>query len=168
MVLWRRFYMKLVDFQNPILKQACEKFNFINPQFDIVEFGNNLISVLRENGGVAIAAPQVGVPAQIFVIDAEPPMIIINPKILEVSEEMVELEEACLTYPGHLVKVKRPIWIKVRYNQLNGSAKTFRFEGMTARIFQHEYEHLIGRNMFDNLSKLKKDMYYKKIKKGNR
>ena len=160
--------MRLVNYNDPILKQTAEKFNFIQPQVNIVELGNDMLALVREKLGVALAAPQVGIPLQVFVIDAETPMIIINPKIIETSEELVDLEEGCLSFPNQLLSVKRPLWIKVRYNQINGSAKTFRFEGMTARIFLHEYDHLVGKVMYDNLSKLKKDMHFKKMKKGSR
>jgi peptide deformylase len=154
--------MKLVDSNDPVLKQECEKFNFLAPQVDLQEFSNELIETMHENRGLGLSANQVGVPLQIFTMFTETPVVVINPKILEVSEETIELEEGCLSFPGDLVKVKRPVWIIARFIQANGKGHTQRFEGMTARVFQHEYDHMMGRNMFYHISKLKREMYFKK------
>lgn len=154
--------MNLVDSNDPVLKQPCEKFNFLAPQVNLEEFANDLINTMHEKGGIGLSANQVGVPLQIFTMYTETPVVIINPKILEVSEETVELEEGCLSFPGDLVKVKRPVWIIARFIQANGKGHTQRFEGMTARVFQHEYDHMTGKTMFDHLSKLKREMYFKK------
>jgi peptide deformylase len=155
--------MKLVDSNDPILKQTCEKYNFLNPQVDLRELADDMVRTMYENSGMGLSANQVGIPLQIFVMAAEQPVLVINPKILVESEELVELDEGCLSFPGDWVKIKRPIWIKARYNLAIGQAQTFRFEGMTARVFQHEYDHVVnGKTMFDHLSKLKRDMYFKK------
>jgi peptide deformylase len=154
--------MKLVDSNDPVLRQECEKFNFLAPQVDLAEFTKDLVETMHENNGIGLSAIQVGVPLQIFTMYTETPTVFINPKILEVSEETIELEEGCLSFPGDLVKVKRPVWIIARFIQGNGKGHTQRFEGMSARVFQHEYDHMIGKNMFDHLSKLKREMYNKK------
>jgi len=157
--------MKLVSSDDRILKTPCEKFNFMNPQCNIIELVNQLITVMNDNYGIGIAAPQIGIPLQVFVLRGEEPVVVINPKILESAEELVDLEEGCLSFPNQLVSIKRPIWIKVRYNSINGQANSFRFEGITARAFQHEFDHLNGKTMYDHLSKLKRDIALKKMKK---
>jgi peptide deformylase len=159
--------MELIKNDNPILHTACEKFDFLNPQVNIVEFANTLISTMNENFGLGLAANQIGEPLQIFAMRGEQPIIVINPQILEYSTELVELEEGCLSYSGQYPKIKRPIWIKARFNLVNGQKKTFRFEGITARVFQHEFDHVMtGAVMFDKMSKLKREMYFKKMKKN--
>lgn len=161
--------MKLVDCNDLILKQPCEKFNFISPQVNLVDFADDLVKTMYEHGGMGLAANQVGVPLQIFVMAAEQPVLVINPKIITASEELVDLEEGCLSFPNQWIKVKRPLWINARYNLGTGKAQTFRFEGITARVFQHEYDHVVnGRTMWDNVSKLRRDMYLKKMKKVNK
>lgn len=157
--------MKLVSGDDPILKQPCEKFNFINPQRDIIELANELIQAMNDNNGLGISANQIGIPLQVFVMRTNPTVVVINPKIIEYSKETVELEEGCLSYPGDLVKVDRPTWIVARFHGVNGKGETHKFEGMTARVFQHEYDHMIGKTMFDYLSKLKLDMFLKKKQK---
>jgi peptide deformylase len=154
--------MTLVDSNDPILREPCEKFNFISPQVDLREFGNDLVKTMYEHNGLGLSANQVGVPLQIFTMRTETPLLIINPRIIEVSKELVELEEGCLSFPNELVKVKRPIWIIARYIQANGKGHTQKFEGMTARVFQHEMDHMMGKTMFDYLSRLKRDMAAKK------
>lgn len=161
--------MKLVDSNDPVLKQPCEKFNFLSPQVNLIEFADDLVRTMYDSGGIGLSASQVGVPLQIFVMAAEKPILVINPKITQASPELIELEEGCLSYPGHLVKVKRPMWVLARFNLANGRAQSFRFEGMTARVFQHEYDHVVnGKTMFDHMSKLRRDMYNKKMQKVKR
>jgi peptide deformylase len=67
-----------------------------------------------------------------------------NPKIVDTSEEFVLLEESCLTYPNLYVKVKRPRVIKVRYTLPDGQTVTEQYQDITARVFQHELDHLDG------------------------
>ena len=160
--------MKLVSGNDSILKQECEKFNFLNPQRDIVELANELIQQMNDNNGLGISANQIGIPLQVFVMRTSPTTVVINPKIIEFSNETVELEEGCLSYPGDLIKVTRPVWIITRFHGINGKGETHKFEGMTARVFQHEYDHMIGKTMFDHLSKLKLEMYLKKKEKRNK
>lgn len=160
--------MKLVDSNDPILKQPCEKFNFLNPQRNIIELANELIQVMNDSNGLGISANQIGIPLQVFVMRTSPTIVAINPKIIEYSEETVEMEEGCLSYPGDLVKVTRPVWIVARFHGVNGKGETHKFEGMTARVFQHEFDHMIGKTMFDHLSKIKMEMYLKKKQKRNK
>ena len=159
--------LKLVPYNDPILHQPCEKFDFKNPQFDIINFSYKMVDAMRENRGLGLAANQVGYPYKIFVLQSSPIYCVINPKILHVSDEMITLEEGCLSYPGLLVKVKRPLWIKVRFNNPNGSAQTLRFEGMTARCFLHEYDHIEFGQTFigaaDFMQKDKAERHWKKI-----
>jgi peptide deformylase len=78
------------------------------------------------------------------------------------------MEEGCLSYPGDLIKVIRPIWIIARFHGVNSKGETHKFEGMTARVFQHEYDHMIGKTMFDYMSKFKMEIYLKKKEKRNK
>lgn len=152
------------DSSYSVLHQECEKFNFLKPQggLNIFEFSDALIECMHANMGLGLSANQVGLPLQIFTMYSEPAIVVINPKILQVSEETIELEEGCLSFPGQLIKVTRPVWIIARFIQPNGKPVTQRFEGMSARVFQHEYDHMMGKTMHDYLSKLKREIYNKK------
>jgi peptide deformylase len=69
---------------------------------------------------------------------------VFNPMIVDYSEETVVYEEGCVSYPGIFLKIKRPRSVRVRYRNWEGEANTIRFDGYTARVFQHEYDHLNG------------------------
>ena len=156
------YNISLLSYNDPMLHSPCEKWNFINPAFDLNEFAQDLVSTMRESNGIGLAANQVGVPYKIFAMYGDPTYVVVNPKIVEVSDEMITLEEGCLSYPKLLVKVKRPIWINVRFNYPNGKAATHRFEGMSARVFLHEFDHIEYGDTFMDQSNL---MYKEKARK---
>jgi peptide deformylase len=160
--------MKLVDENDPILKQPSEKFNFLNPQVDLQELIEGMTKIMRDNGGIGLSACQVGIPVQVFIMESETPIIIINPKILEYSEETTDFNEGCLSFPGDYIKMRRPKWVVARFIAADGKGITTKFEGIASIVFQHEYDHLLGKTMFDYMSKLKLEIYKKKKEKRNK
>ena len=129
---------------NPLLKQVMEEFDFSNPPTDPLELVSIMAQVMIDNGGIGLAANQIGLPYRAFVLYADELIPVFNPKIVDFSEEMIILEEGCLSYPGLFVKIKRPRQIRARYTEPNGVVVTKTFTGMTARAFQHECDHLNG------------------------
>jgi peptide deformylase len=124
-----------------------------DPQFQA--FIDELIRCGHENLGVGIAAPQVGKSLRLFIMASRPsprypdapamePTAVINPEILRVSEEMETGWEGCLSVPGFRAKVPRHLEVDVAYTDRHGIAHTERFSGFTARLFQHEFDHLEG------------------------
>lgn len=155
--------MKLDD---RYLLEECEEFNFKDPPFDPIEFSQNMIKFVYENNALGVAANQVGVPYRIFAMRGSPEnFVCFNPKIVQPSEAEVTLEEGCLSYPGLVVKVKRPQHIRVRFSTPNGETMTKQFTGMSARVFQHECEHLDGVRFYDNANKYHRDKAMKEWKK---
>ena len=147
--------MELIKGSDDRLKQVCSEFDFENGyhmEDGTVLHAKELYELLRSNliekGGVGISAPQLGIMTRAFVIGnpSSPDEIIgvFNPLIVDYDEDSVVYEESCLTYPGLFVKIKRPRGIRVRYRGWDGEAGTARYEGYTARVFQHEYDHLNG------------------------
>lgn len=137
--------MQLVPANDPILTTPCKDFDFSNPPFDPVEFSQELVKFMYDNNALGVAANQVGVPYRVFAMRGQPEnFVCFNPKIVQESENEVLLEEGCLTYKGLLVKIKRPQHVRVRFNTPNGDTLTKQFTGMSARIFQHENDHLQG------------------------
>jgi len=117
--------------------------------------------------GLGLAANQVGVPYRVFAMRGSPEnFVCFNPRIVQPSAENIILEEGCLSFPGLLVKVKRPKHIRVRFTTPNGDTKTETFIGMTARVFQHELDHLDGRLYFNRANKYHKEIAMKKWKRG--
>lgn len=147
--------MELIKGNDPRLKQTCPEFDFENGY--ITEDGKviqakELFEILRdkmmENKGVGLSAPQLGIMARVFVI-GNPSSLddiigVFNPFITNYDEETVVYEEGCLSYPGLFVKIKRSRGIRVRYKGWDGVGDAVRYEGYTARVFQHEYDHLNG------------------------
>lgn len=136
--------LSLVQDNDPILKKEARRFDFDNPPFDIMEFSKALVLKMREHNGMGLAAPQVGHPYQIFCMEGEPATVVINPRVVEYSKETVLLEEGCLSYPGLLVKVTRPKMVKVRFSFPDGYTSTHTYDGISARCFLHEFDHLAG------------------------
>lgn len=136
--------LKFVKNDSPILKQRIDLFDFSNPLIDPIELSVNLYETLMSSNYVGLAAPQVGLPYRAFALRSQPGIVCFNPRIVDVSEEMVVLDEACLSFPALTLPIKRPKKIKVRYAEPNSIIKTATFDGMTARYFLHELDHLDG------------------------
>lgn len=123
---------------------------------------------MYENNGIGLAANQVGVPYKIFAMRGEPQnFVCFNPRVVQPSAEQISLEEGSLTFPGLLVKVKRPRHIRVRFQTPNGETRTDTFIGMTARIFQHELDHVEGKLYFSRASRYHREIAMKKWKRGD-
>jgi peptide deformylase len=166
----------LVDSKDPILSQKLEDFDFTNPPTDPVELVENLHKILREKGGLALSANQVGLPYRVFVINTQDdkPLAFFNCKIVDYSDETEVMEEGCLSYPGLFIKIKRPKSVRARITNEHNVTEAHRFDGLTSRIIQHEYDHLEGLNFISratrfHLTKAKKDhklLLRRKLKKG--
>ena len=142
-----------------------EDFDFKNPQIDPVDLSQSLVSLMRKEMGYGLAANQVGLPLKMFVLDGEPAYAVFNPRITYYGSEEILLEEGCLSYPGLALKIKRPRFIRVRFRDPYGDHVTKQFDGITARVFQHEFDHINGVDFTQKVSKLKRDMAIKKWKK---
>lgn len=158
--------MNLVTANDPVLTSPCEEFNFVFPPFEPIEFSKELVKFMYDSKGIGLAANQVGVPYRIFAMRGEPEnFVCFNPKIINYSDQEVVLEEGCLTYPNLLVKVKRSQHIRVRFQTPNGDTLTKQFTGMTARIFQHEYDHINGEIFYNKANRFHRETALRKWKK---
>lgn len=115
----------------------------------------DMFDSMAAEGGVGLAAVQIGVLQRVLVIDlAEKGFIkgaFINPRLLEASEEMQDGEEGCLSVPGLSAELKRPRWVKIGYQDMSGNEKTVEGEMLLARAFLHEMDHLDGKVFVDQL-----------------
>lgn len=135
---------ELVPCNDPILRSQLSKFDFENDQNDPIDIAHTLAQAVIKYEGLGISANQLGLPHRAFAIKAEKIIVCFNPFLLDVSSENIYLEEGCLSFPNLYVKIKRPRTIKVRYTEPNGNVVTCKFDGMTARVFLHELDHLDG------------------------
>lgn len=143
--------LKLAKPNNPILKQKANH---------ITAFDNNLKSLMADlsetlafNGGLGIAAPQVGQPYALFLVSLPShPAVYINPKIVKYSSKLSEMEEGCLSLPGYRGIVTRPIQVTMDYQDKSGKKKTIKASKLLARIIQHETDHLRGVLYIDRMT----------------
>ena len=145
--------------------EELEQFDFNNPQVDPVNLSQSMVSLMRKEMGYGLSANQVGVPLKVFVLEGEPAYAVFNPRITYLGEEEILLEEGCLSYPGLTLKITRPRFMRARFQDPYGDFVTKQFDGITSRVFQHEYDHLMGVDFTQKVSKLKKQMALKKWKK---
>lgn len=138
---------ELVKSDHPMLSKVLEPFDFSNPPVDPVELAKNLTETMLKNNGIGLSANQCGLPYRVFVIASNPVIACFNPRIIDESEQtVIAMDEGCLSYPNLFLKIKRPRMIKVRFTMPNGETVTEKFDGMTARIFLHEMDHMDGNN----------------------
>ena len=142
-----------------------EKFDFNNPQIDAPNLSASMVKLMRKLGGYGLSANQVGLPLQMFGIEGEPAYAVFNPRITYFGEEQILLEEGCLSYPGMSLKITRPRFMRARFQDPYGDYVTRQFDGITSRVFQHEFDHLQGVDFTMKVSKMKKQMALKKWKK---
>lgn len=157
---------------SPVLKKVAEN---IDPNYEgLNDFIKDLWETMYHADGVGLAAPQVGKSIRIFVIDAsgfaddEPALqdfkkTFINAQILERTGDTYPFNEGCLSLPGLREDVYRESKIKIRYQDENFVEHTEEYEGVAARIIQHEYDHLDGFLFVDRLSALKKRLVRGKL-----
>ena len=139
--------LDLLPEHHEMLQTPAARFDFENPPMDPTELFENLKETMIANKGLGLAAPQVGIPYQAFVIGdyRNPDSIfsVFNPVIVDQAKEVM-MEEGCLTFPGLFIKIKRASGIRVRFSGHDGKVDTIKFEGYTARAFLHEFDHLQG------------------------
>tara|TARA_B100001105_G_C22277410_1_gene393725 strand:+ start:412 stop:897 length:486 start_codon:yes stop_codon:yes gene_type:complete len=151
-----------------VLRKKCQKVNNIDES--LVTLTDNMIETMYAASGLGLAANQVGVSSDLFVIDVRAqkekrdPVIIINPTITASEEEVID-EEGCLSIPEVFAEVKRAQHVEVKGYDLKGNELRYEAEGVLARAFQHEMDHLNGVLFWDNLSKVKRDILQRKFKK---
>lgn len=154
-----------------LLHQPVAKFEFDR---DPEELERDMISIMRKHHGIGLAANQVGLNSQVFVLGSEQiqgfiaPRIFINPIITKVSEERILDKEGCLSFPGLWLAVERPAWIEAAFQNTKGEWHEIKAEGYLSKAFQHEFDHLSGICYIDRVSKLKMKMALKKMRKGTR
>jgi peptide deformylase len=162
----------IVKFGNPVLEREAENVSeFDTPE--LTQFIEDMFESMYAAKGVGLAAPQIGFPRKIAVIDVsngENPgdkLVLINPKVVK-SEGKQEGEEGCLSIPGFREQVKRGKRVTVRAQNLKGEEFEMTGEDLLARAFQHETDHLYGRLYITHISALKRDLMKRKIKKLQR
>ncbi len=162
----------IVIYGSPVLRKVAKEIDKDYPSFD--EFLNNMWETMYHSDGVGLAAPQVGKSVRLFVIDGSPfaehepelenfQKVFINAKLVENKEDKVSMEEGCLSIPLIREDVLRPEKIRLQYYDENFNYHDEWFEGMAARVIQHEYDHTEGILFTDKVAPIKKRLLKGKL-----
>ena len=176
--------MEIITLPNPILKRKSNPIDKVDNK--IKTLMDKMLATMYKAPGIGLAAPQIGINKRLIVMDTSPrpglkryqeekiekkkeikpnPIQMANPEIIWVSEKKEKDSEGCLSIPGFMGEVIRPFSCKVKYLDRNGESKELFAKGLLARCIQHEIDHINGILFIDHLSKTKKDMILRKIKK---
>ena len=130
---------------SPILFEPTKEWDFTNPPRNANEFASSLVETCIKNRALGLSANQCGFPYKVFVAGyGDNYVAYFNPVIKNWSDEKEIGPEGCLSFPHLFLNVLRPKWIDVEYQDFNGEKHTAHFEGLTARVFFHEYDHMHG------------------------
>ncbi len=160
----------VIHFPDPRLKEISKPITLVTDE--LRELARDMIDVMYDEPGIGLAAPQVGAPVRMFVIDTDwgddeaekSPTVVINPEISN-REGRITWEEGCLSVPDYTANVDRDAAITLKGEDLDGNAIEERAEGLRAVCIQHEIDHLDGILFIDRISRLKRSLYVKKRKK---
>ena len=147
--------LPILRWPDPRLRQACAPAPEAGALLDLID---DMFATMYAAGGRGLAAPQVGEMVRLFVMDAgwkdgEPaPEVMIDPSVIALERRDVVMEEACLSIPGVVVPVARPVAVTLGWRDRNDDWHMRDFDGAEARIIQHELDHLEGRVHFDRIA----------------
>jgi len=165
--------LPIVAYGDPILKKRASNIDQDYPELD--QLIEDMFETMYAAHGVGLAAPQIGLSIRLFVVDASPfaeddapelenfKKVFINAQILEEEGDKWNFSEGCLSIPEIREEVSRHSTIHIRYFDENWQEHEERFDGLAARVIQHEYDHIDGKLFIDRLGVLKKAMIKSKL-----
>jgi peptide deformylase len=159
--------LDIIEYPDPRLKIVARPVT----RFDdsLRRLADNMAHTMYAAPGVGLAATQVDVHERLLVVDVSETKdqlhVLVNPEIVWASEEQVECEEGCLSVPGIYDAVTRPAKVRVRAQNVDGTAYDLECEGLLAVCVQHEMDHLLGKVFVEYLSPLKQDRIKTRLKK---
>lgn len=161
--------LPIVTVPDPLLKKISKPVEKVDDK--LRSFMDDMLETMYDAPGIGLAAVQVGVLKRILVIDIAPddeapnPMYFINPEITWTSEDLNTYNEGCLSIPEQYADIERPAECKVKFLNYDGEEIEIHTDGLLATCIQHEMDHLNGVVFIDYLSKMKRGMYVRKVKK---
>lgn len=169
----------IVAYGDPVLRKEAR--DIVQGEIDVKKLAADMFETMYAASGVGLAAPQIGMDIRLFVVDGTPinegaeteedidtslidfKKVFINAEIIEEDGDEWAYEEGCLSIPGIRADVYRPEFITIRYFDTDWVEHTEEYEGLAARIIQHEYDHIDGILFTDHLTSLKKQLLKKKL-----
>jgi peptide deformylase len=162
--------LPIYAYGSPVLRKKGEDISADYP--NLKELIANMYETMYESDGIGLAAPQIGLAIRLFIVDGSPiediqpegfKQTFINPQIIEESGEPWKYEEGCLSIPGIREAVSRQPIVKIKYLDEDFKEHTQTFDGMAARIIQHEYDHIEGKLFTDHINPLKRNLLKGKL-----
>ncbi|GAB4289557.1 MAG: peptide deformylase [Marinilabiliales bacterium] len=162
----------IYTYGNTVLRKKAEEIS--KDYKDLDSLIENMYNTMYSSEGVGLAAPQIGKSIRLFIVDGSPmsdddeslkdfKKVFINPQIIEESGDFWTVEEGCLSVPGIREEVKRKSKIRIQYFDQNFNYFDEVYDGLKARIIQHEYDHLEGILFIDKINPLRKKMIRSKL-----
>lgn len=161
--------LPLYDDTLPLLRERMPEYTGPFPNGVLTKLSKQLSMTRKLYGGIGLSANQCGIAERMFVIGTDDfEMVCINPKVLSVSDDLAYDKEGCLSFPGMALRVNRPFTIDVEYQDLTGNVVQQRLDGVTARCYLHELDHMNGVLFTDRVGKTALMMAKEKQKKLNK
>jgi peptide deformylase len=166
--------LALILTPNPVLKMKSLPVASVDKELQL--FLDDMLETMYYEDGAGLAAVQLGMLKRIFVVDIgkkteeslKDPHFFINPEIIYCSEEKIDYNEGCLSFPGGRSIISRPKEVKIKYLDYDGNQKEMQADEWMARAILHENDHLNGVTMPDHLSAIKRDVFLRHVKKSMR
>ena len=149
--------LDLLPEDHPVLHQEPLTWIFDPPQADPKLMYDIMLENMVYHHGLGLSANQIGMPVKVFAMridESDNAIVCFNPEIVEESEEMIKMTEGCLSFPSLYLNKKRPKKLYVKYQNADGDFITAHFEGLAARVFHHEMDHMAGKTFLDGVSKI--------------
>jgi len=162
----------IVKLPDPVLRDVSTPVERIDAP--LLRLADDMLETMYGAPGVGLAAIQVGVAKRLVVLDvskdvnARKPLVMVNPEIVALGDEKRVYEEGCLSIPDVHVEIERPATVTVRFTDRDGRPQELSADGLLATAIQHEIDHLDGRLIIDFLSRLKRDIIVRRLKKAAR
>ena len=157
---------RLIESDNLLLKIPLSN---VSEEADRKQIKEDLFETMEHYKGIGLSGNQVGIMERVFSMYSDfakrEKIICFNPKITFASETEEFMDEGCLSFPGLWLKVKRPSWIEVEYEDENGEVIKDTFTDLNARVFQHEMDHMEGLDFTKKVSRLRLDRARKRVSK---
>jgi peptide deformylase len=164
--------LPILTIPDPILRKKAKPIERVDAE--LRRLVDDMLATMYEAPGIGLAAPQLGILRRLIVMDPakdeapKSPIVMVNPEILERSQEMRVHDEGCLSIPDFTAEIERPAKTRVSYVDPQGKKKEAELEGIWSTLVQHEIDHLNGVLFIDYLSRLKRDMVVRKFTKQKR
>jgi len=164
--------LEIINVPDPLLKTLSDPVSQVDD--DLRRLMDNMLETMYAAPGIGLAAIQVAVPKRVIVLDVEgdeeerQPLFLVNPEVVWSSDDSNVYNEGCLSVPEHYAEVERPASVRVKYLGYDGAPQEQLMDGLLATCVQHEIDHLNGVVFIDYLSKLKRNMIIKKVRKATK